>query len=103
MKEACEEIRITDLDIDMTRPSQEAPGFRRLYLKNFPRCCATSSRTWISGRQRKRPCERHLIVFPSGGVLGLLGLLGLRIDTLPKSDMLIYDLALFPGRLPRCP
>ena len=33
MKEPFEEIRITDLDIDLTRPSQEAPGFQRLYLK----------------------------------------------------------------------
>jgi hypothetical protein len=33
MKEPFEEIRITDLDVDLTQPSQEAPGFRRLYLK----------------------------------------------------------------------
>ena len=26
-------IRITGLDLDPTQPSQEAPGFRRLYLK----------------------------------------------------------------------
>jgi hypothetical protein len=33
MKEPFEEIRITDLDVDLTQPSQEAPGFLRLYLK----------------------------------------------------------------------
>ena len=33
MKAPFEEIRITDLDVDLTQPSQEAPGFRRLYLK----------------------------------------------------------------------
>ena len=33
MKESFEEIRINDLDADLTQPSQEAPGFRRLYLK----------------------------------------------------------------------
>lgn len=33
MKEPFEEIRITDLDVDLTQPSHEAPGFRRLYLK----------------------------------------------------------------------
>ena len=33
MKESFEEIRITDLDADLTQPSQEAPGFRHLYLK----------------------------------------------------------------------
>jgi len=33
MKAPFEEIRITDLDVGLTQPSQEAPGFRRLYLK----------------------------------------------------------------------
>ena len=33
MKEPFEKLRITDLDVDLTQPSQEAPGFRRLYLK----------------------------------------------------------------------
>ena len=33
MKESLEQIRITDLDIDLTETSQEGPGFRRLYLK----------------------------------------------------------------------
>ena len=33
MKNPFEEIRITDLDVDLTQPSQQAPGFRRLYLK----------------------------------------------------------------------
>jgi hypothetical protein len=33
MKEPFEAIHITDLDVDLTQPSQEAPGFRRLYLK----------------------------------------------------------------------
>ena len=33
MKAPFEEIRIIDLDVDLTQPSQEAPGFRRLYLK----------------------------------------------------------------------
>jgi hypothetical protein len=33
MKEPFEEIRIIGLDVDLTQPSQEAPGFRRLYLK----------------------------------------------------------------------
>jgi hypothetical protein len=33
MMEPFEEIRITDLDVDLTQPSQEKTGFRRLYLK----------------------------------------------------------------------
>ena len=33
MKALLEGIRITDLDVGLTQPSQEAPGFRRLYLK----------------------------------------------------------------------
>ena len=33
MKELFDQIRITDLDIDLTQTSQEASGFRRLYLK----------------------------------------------------------------------
>jgi hypothetical protein len=33
MKEPFEQIRITDLEVDLTQPSHEAPGFRRLYLK----------------------------------------------------------------------
>jgi hypothetical protein len=33
MKEPISEIRITDLDVELTQPSQEAPDFRRLYLK----------------------------------------------------------------------
>jgi hypothetical protein len=33
MKELFDKIRITDLDIDLTQTSQEASGFRRLYLK----------------------------------------------------------------------
>jgi hypothetical protein len=33
MKDVFEKVRITDLDVDLTQPSQEAPGFRRLYLK----------------------------------------------------------------------
>ena len=33
MKEPFEEIRITDLDVDLTEPSQEGPGFQRLFLK----------------------------------------------------------------------
>ena len=33
MKELFEKICITDLDIDLTQTSQEASGFRRLYLK----------------------------------------------------------------------
>jgi hypothetical protein len=33
MKELFDKIRITDLDIDLTQASQEASGFRRLYLK----------------------------------------------------------------------
>lgn len=33
MKELFEQIRITDLDIDLTQTSQEASGLRRLYLK----------------------------------------------------------------------
>jgi hypothetical protein len=33
MKAPFADIRITDLDVDLTQPSEEAPGFRRLYLK----------------------------------------------------------------------
>ena len=33
MKAQCKEIRIIDLDVDLTQPSPEAPGFRRLFLK----------------------------------------------------------------------
>ncbi len=33
MKGPFEEIRITDLDLGLTQPPQEAPGFRRLCLK----------------------------------------------------------------------
>ena len=33
MKELFEQIRITDLDIDLTQTSQETSGLRRLYLK----------------------------------------------------------------------
>lgn len=33
MKALADEIRITDLDTDLTQPSQEASGFRRMYLK----------------------------------------------------------------------
>jgi len=33
MKEPFEKIRIIDLELDLTQPSHEAPGFRRLYLK----------------------------------------------------------------------
>jgi transposase len=33
MKAPFVKIRITDLDVDLTQPSQEGPGFRRLYLK----------------------------------------------------------------------
>jgi hypothetical protein len=33
IKELFEQIRITDLDTDLTQPSQEASGLRRLYLK----------------------------------------------------------------------
>ena len=32
MKAPFEEIRITDLDVDLTQPSDKASGFRRLYL-----------------------------------------------------------------------
>ena len=33
MNEPSEGIRITDLDVEVSQPSSEGPGFRRLYLK----------------------------------------------------------------------
>lgn len=55
MKTPFEEIRITDLDVDLTQPSQEAPGFRRLYLKlsNEP------PREWVEIFEQERRFPRH--------------------------------------------
>ena len=47
MREPFEEIRITDLDVDMTQPSQEAPGFRQ--ERRFPPH-RTWRNAWVIGR-----------------------------------------------------
>ena len=57
MKEPFEEIRITDLDVDMTQPSQEAPGFRRLYLK----LSEEPPREWVRLFEQERRFPPHRI------------------------------------------
>jgi hypothetical protein len=57
MKEPFEEIRITDLDIDLTQPSQEAPGFRRLYLK----LSSEPPPEWVRMFEQERRFPRHPI------------------------------------------
>jgi hypothetical protein len=55
MKEPFEEIRITDLDVDLTQPSQEAPGFRRLYLK----LSEEPSPEWVKIFEQERRFPRY--------------------------------------------
>jgi hypothetical protein len=55
MKETFEEIRITDLDVDLTQPSHEAPGFRRLYLK----LSAEPPPEWVLMFEQERRFPRH--------------------------------------------
>ena len=57
MKEPIEEIRITDLDVDLTQPSQEAPGFRRLYLK----LSEEPSSEWVKIFEQARRFPPHRI------------------------------------------
>jgi hypothetical protein len=55
MDEPFEEMRITDLDVDLTQPSQEAPGFRRLYLK----LSSEPPREWVKIFEQERRFSRH--------------------------------------------
>jgi hypothetical protein len=55
MKEPFEEIRITDLDVDLAQPSDEAPGFRRLYLK----LSGEPPPEWVRLFEQKRRFPRH--------------------------------------------
>jgi hypothetical protein len=55
MKEPFEEIRITDFDVALTRPSQEAPGFQRLYLK----LSQEPPRQWVKIFEQERRFPRH--------------------------------------------
>ena len=57
MKAPFEEIRITDLDVDLTQPSQEAPGFRRLYLK----LSKEPSPEWVKIFEQERRFPPHQI------------------------------------------
>ena len=57
MKEPFEEIWITDLDVDLTQPSQEAPGFRRLYLK----LSEEPSPEWVKIFEQERRFPPHQI------------------------------------------
>src|ERR1043166_8090174 len=52
-----EEIRITDLQVDLTQPSQEAPGFRRLYLK----LSAKPPPEWVKAFEEERRFPSHRI------------------------------------------
>ena len=55
MKEPFEKIRIIDLELDLTQPSHEAPGFRRLYLK----LSGEPPREWVKIFEQKRRFPRH--------------------------------------------
>ena len=57
MKEPFGEVRITDLEVDLTQPSQEAPGFRRLYLK----LSGEPPREWVKIFEQERRFPRHPI------------------------------------------
>lgn len=57
MKKPFEEIHITDLDVDLTQPSQEAPGFWRLFL----RLSAGPPPEWVKIFERERRFPRHRI------------------------------------------
>ncbi|HEY5911176.1 MAG TPA: hypothetical protein VJA21_11290 [Verrucomicrobiae bacterium] len=55
MKEPFEQIRITDLDVDLTQPSQEGAGFQRLYLK----LSAEPPAEWVTLFEQERRFPRH--------------------------------------------
>ena len=57
MKEPFDEIRITDLDVELTQPSQEAPGFRRLYLK----LSGEPPPEWVKIFEKKRRFPRDAV------------------------------------------
>jgi hypothetical protein len=57
MQELFEQIRITDLDVDLTQPSQEMPGFRRLYLK----LSREPPPEWIKIFEQERRFPPHLV------------------------------------------
>ena len=57
MKASFDKIRITDLDIDLTQTSQEAAGFRRLYLK----LSGEPPPEWVKIFEQKRRFPRHPI------------------------------------------
>jgi hypothetical protein len=55
MKESFEQIRITDLDIDLTQTSQAASGLRRLYLK----LSVEPPLEWVKIFEQHRRFPRH--------------------------------------------
>jgi hypothetical protein len=55
MKGLFEPIRITDLDIDLTQPSQEAPGLCHLYLK----LSKVPPPEWVKMFEQERRFPRH--------------------------------------------
>ena len=55
MKGLFEQIRITDLDIDLTQTSREASGFQRLYLK----LSGAPPPEWVKIFEQKRRFPRH--------------------------------------------
>jgi len=57
MKEPFEKIRIIDLEVDLTQPSHEAPGFQRLYLK----LSGEPPREWVNLFEQKRRFPLHPI------------------------------------------
>jgi hypothetical protein len=57
MREPFAEIHITDLDVDLTQPSQGAPGFRRLHLK----LSGEPPREWVKIFEERRRFPRHPI------------------------------------------
>ena len=57
MKELFEQVRITDLDIDLTQTSQEASGLWRLYLK----LSGEPPPEWVKIFEQQRRFPRHPI------------------------------------------
>ena len=57
MKARFDEIRITDLDVDLTQPSDEAPGLWRLYLK----LSEEPSPEWIEIFEQERRFPAHQV------------------------------------------
>jgi hypothetical protein len=55
MKQPFEEIRITDLDVDLTQQSDEATGFLRLYLK----LSGEPSPEWVKIFEQERRFPPH--------------------------------------------